>query len=98
MKQLISDLRGLVITALGKVGKRILKEPAIAAGAVASAIVWVAGHFGVILDAPTLTAVLTPLIAGIVTRFFVTPASNVAVKKSDIRAVESSSDVIPPKV
>lgn len=52
----------------------LAKEPAVIAGFVAAAIVLAAGHFGILLDKPTITSVLTPIVLGAATRFAVSPA------------------------
>lgn len=55
-------------------------EPLVLAGVLAAGIVLVAGHFGVILDKPTITSVLTPIVVAVLARFKVTPVNNSAPK------------------
>lgn len=71
MKKFLSDL-------VAKVTAKLAAEPAVVAGVLAGAVVLLAGHFHVVLDKPTVTSVLTPVVVGVLTRFHVTPKSKKA--------------------
>lgn len=53
--------------------ERLKNEPALVIGVLASAIVGLAGSYGIVLDEPTLESVLTPILVGLAVRFKVTP-------------------------
>lgn len=53
---------------------KVKNEPAVVVGLLVSALVFVAGHFGVVLDGASLKEVLTPVVVGILTRRFVVPS------------------------
>lgn len=53
--------------------ERLKSEPALVVGALVALLVLTAGHFGIVLDEASVTEVLTPLVAGLLTRRFVVP-------------------------
>lgn len=53
--------------------ERLKNEPSLVIGVLASAIVGLAGSYGIVLDEPTLESVLTPILVGLAVRFKVTP-------------------------
>lgn len=56
---------------------RLKSEPALLIGFLASALVLIAQHFNILLTEDSLTAVLTPIVTGILVRPAVTPNAKV---------------------
>jgi hypothetical protein len=52
-------------------------EPLVITGAIVSAIVYLAGHLGIILDAPSVTSVIAPLVVAVLGRLSVVPVTKV---------------------
>lgn len=76
--------------------ERVKSEPAVVAGVIAGVIVFVCGHFGIVLDKPTVTSVVTPVVLGVVTRFFVTPAASSKAALQTLQAKLASQQPAPP--
>mgnify|MGYP001610613423 CR=1 FL=1 len=61
--------------------KKFSDEPALVTGAVVGLVIFLAGHFGVILDEATVTEVVSPLVVALLVRSKVTPNSKVLASK-----------------
>lgn len=53
--------------------EKLKNEPLLVVGFLTSGVVLVAGHFGIVLDNPTVEAVLLPIVVAVLGRFHVTP-------------------------
>jgi hypothetical protein len=59
------------------------KEPVVLIGLLCSAIVLVAGHFGLVLDSASVQSVVEPLVVSVLARQFVTPAIRTVVDEAE---------------
>jgi hypothetical protein len=59
------------------------KEPLVLIGLLASLVILVAGHFGIVLDHATVQTVLEPLAVSLLARPFVTPAVHGAIDAAE---------------
>lgn len=73
---------------------QLKNEVLLVVGAIAALIVFVAGHYGIVLDKPTVTGVVAPFVTALVGRFHVTPVSKI---KSLLAARSCSKPDCPNK-
>lgn len=55
------------------------REVALGIGVVCAIVIYIAGKMGIVLDEPTVQNVVTPIVIGFLTRFFVSPAEKAGV-------------------
>lgn len=55
----------------------LLREPAIITGLLVSGVVVVAAELGFVIDEASAQAIIAPIVAGVISRFFVVPANEV---------------------
>lgn len=57
---------------------KVKGEPLVVTGVIVSAVIFIAGKLGIVLDQPTLQEVIAPIVVALIGRFKVTPTSKVA--------------------
>lgn len=62
---------------------KVLSEPAVLIGAIASAVVFVSAHFGIVLDDASVQAVVAPFVSAALVRFAVVPVHKLKKGESD---------------
>ena len=59
------------------IGYLILREKTVIVGLVVAAVLYVAGQLNIVVDSTSVQAVVAPIVAGLIARFFTVPADEV---------------------